>query len=161
MAWGRIDQDYVPLPNEGYEAMTGNQGLADALKSVASDSDGDGMPDSLDCAPADMMAYAVPGEVRDLRYDTQTLLAWTTETGRSGPLTSYDIVRGALTDLPVGPVSGASCPTNGLFVTSFTDGFQPAPRTGSFVLVRAANNCGDGSYGFATSGAERTTAVCP
>jgi len=161
LAWGEIDQDYVPLPNEGYAAATGNWGLADALKSVAFDSDGDGMRDDLDCSPADMMAFAAPGEVRDVRYDTQTLLAWTTETGRSGPGTTYDIVRGPLTGLPVEPGSGESCPSNGLFVTSFTDGFRPAPGMGSYILVRAANNCGDGSYGFATSGIERTTAVCP
>ncbi len=161
LAWGKIDQDYVPLPNEGYEAMTGNWGLADALKSVAFDSDGDGMRDDLDCAPADMMAFAIPGEVRDLRYDSPSLLAWTTETGRSGPGTTYDIVRGPVTGLPVGPASGGSCATNGLFLTSFSDGFQPAPGTGSYILVRAANNCGNGTYGFATSGIERTTPVCP
>jgi hypothetical protein len=27
--------------------------------------------------------------------------------------------------------------------------------------VRAANNCGDATYGYATSGFERTTSVCP
>jgi alpha-tubulin suppressor-like RCC1 family protein len=161
MAWGRIDQNYVPLPNEGYQAATANQGLADALKSVASDSDGDGMPDGLDCAPADMMAFAVPGEVRDLKYDSRTLLSWTAETGRSGPGTTYDIVRGPLSGLPVEPASGESCAADGLFVTYLTDGLTPPPGTGRYILVRAANNCDDGSYGFATSGTERTTAVCP
>jgi len=161
LAWGVIDQDYVPLPNEGYQAVTGNWGLADALKSVALDSDGDGMRDDLDCAPADLLAFAIPGEVRDLRYDSPTLLAWTTESGRSGMGTTYDIVRGPLTGLPIRPGSGESCPDNGRFLTTFTDTLQPAPGTGFYFLVRAANNCGNGSYGFATSGTERTTAVCP
>ncbi|HET9301072.1 MAG TPA: hypothetical protein VFO11_14070 [Candidatus Polarisedimenticolaceae bacterium] len=160
-AWGRLGQDYVPLPNEGYQAMTGNVGLADALKSVADDADGDGMPDDLDCAPADMMAFAIPGEVRDLRYETRTLVSWRTETGRSGPGTTFDLVRGALSALPVQPGSGESCPSNGLFVTNSPDAVQPAQGTGSYLLVRAANNCGDGTYGFATSGTERTTAICP
>ena len=53
------------------------------------------------------------------------------------------------------------CPDDGLFVMSFSDTFQPAPGTGSYILVRAANACGNGSYGFATSGTERTTAVRP
>jgi alpha-tubulin suppressor-like RCC1 family protein len=161
LAWGRLDQDYVPLPNEGYQAMTGNSGLADALKSVAPDEDGDGMRDDLDCAPSDFMAYAVPGEIRDVTYESRTLLSWTAETGRAGPGTTYDLVRGPLSGFPVEPASGESCPDDGLFVTYFTDGIQPAPGTGSYILVRAGNNCGVGSYGFATSGSERTTAVCP
>ncbi|MGH9869039.1 MAG: RCC1 domain-containing protein [Candidatus Polarisedimenticolia bacterium] len=160
-AWGRIDQNYVPLPNEGYQAMTGNGGGADALKSVASDSDGDGMTDALDCAPADLLAFAIPGEVRDLRFDTGTLLAWTTETGRSGMGTNYDIVRGPLSGLPVEPGSGESCRVDGIFLTNFSDTAQPAAGTGFYYLVRAANNCGNGTYGFATSGTERTTAACP
>jgi hypothetical protein len=44
---------------------------------------------------------------------------------------------------------------------AFTDGFQPTPGTDSYILVRAANNYGDGRYCFATSGTERTTGVCP
>jgi alpha-tubulin suppressor-like RCC1 family protein len=160
-AWGRIDQDYVPLPNDGYQAVTGNWGLADALKSVDGDSDEDGMPDELDCAPADMMAFAMPGEVRAVRFDTRTLLSWRPETGRSGPGTTIDIVRGALSGFPVEPASGESCVDDGLFVNSFTVTSVPAPGTGAYILVRAANNCGTGSYGFASSGTERTTGVCP
>jgi len=161
LAWGEIDQDYVPLPNEGYQKMTGNWGLADALKSVASDADGDGMRDDLDCAPADLLAFAIPGDVRDLKYDTRTQFSWTTETGRSGMGTTYDIVRGPLSGLPVRPGSGESCRDDGLFVTYFSDTSQPTPGTGAYILVRAANNCGNGTYGLATSGSERTTAVCP
>lgn len=161
LAWGRLDQDYVPLPNEGYQAVTGNWGLGGALKSVEGDADGDGMPDGLDCAPADMMAFAAPGEVRDLRFDTRTLLTWRPETGRSGPGTTIDIVRGSLSGLPVEPASGESCVDDGLFVNSFSVTVPPAPGTGAYILVRAANNCGVGTYGFASSGTERTTAVCP
>jgi alpha-tubulin suppressor-like RCC1 family protein len=162
LAWGYIDQDYVPLPNEGYQGATGNSGLADALKSVASDADGDGMPDSLDCAPADMMAYASPGEVRDVKYDTRTLLFWSAETGRAGPGTSYDVIRGPLpSGFPVEPASGESCATDGSFRTDYQDTAFLAPGTGRYILVRAANNCGIGTYGFAKSGIERTTAVCP
>ena len=161
LAWGAIDQDYVPLPNEGYQGVTGNGGLADAVKSVALDADGDGMTDALDCAPGDMMAFAAPGEVRDLRYDSRTALSWSPETGRAGPGTTYDIVRGPLSGLPVQPASGEGCVDDGLFVTTISDTFRPALGTGSYLLVRAANSCGNGGYGFATSGTERTTAVCP
>ena len=161
MAWGRIDQNYVPLPNEGYQAATANQGLADALKLVPSDSDGDGVQDDVDCAPSDLLAFAIPGEVRDLRFDTPTDLAWTTETGRSGMGTTYDIVRGPLSGFPMQPGSGESCRTDGLFVTYFSDTAKPAVGTGFYYLVRAANHCANGTYGFATSGFERITAICP
>jgi hypothetical protein len=151
----------VPLPNEGYQAVTGNWGLADALKSVASDSDGDGVRDDRDCAPADLLAFATQGEVRDLIFDTPAILGWTTETGRSGMGTTYDVVRGPLSGLPVAPGSGESCRDDGIFTTYFSDTAQPAVGTGFYFLVRAANKCGDGSYGSATSGTERTTAICP
>jgi alpha-tubulin suppressor-like RCC1 family protein len=161
MAWGKIDQNYVPLPNEGYQAATANQGLADALKSVPSDSDGDGMRDEFDCAPSDLLAFAMPGEVRDLRFDTPTMLTWTTETGRSGMGTNYDIVRGSLSGLPMQPGSGESCRYDGIFRTDFSDTTNPAVGSGFYFLVRAANHCGNGTYGFGTSGFERITAVCP
>ena len=46
-------------------------------------------------------------------------------------------------------------------MTYHSDTPQPAVGTGFYFLVRAANHCGNGSYGFATSGTERTTAICP
>ena len=161
LAWGQIDQDYVPLLNEGYQGLSANSGLADALKTVASDSDGDGMRNDLDCAPADMMAFATPGEVRDLKFASKTLLQWRAETGRSGPGTTYDIVRGPLSGLPIPPGSGATCVSNGQFRTDFSDTSVPAPGTGRYYMVRGANNCGNGTYGFASSGIQRTTGICP
>ena len=119
------------------------------------------MPDGLDCAPADMMAYAIPGEIRNVRYDTKTLVRWSAETGAAGPGTTYDIVRGPLSGLPVVPASGEGCLDDGLFVTYASDLPGPPAGTGSYILVRAANNCGGGGYGSATSGIERTTSVCP
>jgi len=133
------------------------------VKFTPSDSDGDGMRDDLDCAPSDMMAFATPGEVRDLKYESKTLLSWTTEAGRSGPGTSYDVVRGPLSPsgLPVQPGSTGSCAYDGLFVTYHSDTTPLPAGTGAFILVRAVNACGTGGYGFATSGIERTTGVCP
>ena len=119
------------------------------------------MPDDLDCAPANMMAFAEPGEIRDVGYDSKTLVTWSAETGQSGPGTTYDVVRGTLSNLPVEPASGEGCVNDGLFVTYASDTFRPAPGTGSYVLVRGTNACGLGSYGAATSGGERTTSVCP
>ena len=40
------------------------------------------------------------------------------------------------------------------------DGAIPAPGRGFYYVYRGRNACGVGSYGFATSGTERTSAVC-
>ena len=125
------------------------------------ESDGDGVRNDLDCAPADAAAFALPGEVRNLRYDTRNLLAWAPEATRSGSGTTYDVLRGSLAQLPVGSGASETCAGPGIAGTTLGETAVPAAGTGIYYVVRGTNSCGDGSYGFRSSGAERASTVCP
>jgi hypothetical protein len=79
--------------------------------------------------------------------------------------TRYDVVRGALAALPVGPGGLDEFCFDNLFVTSVSDSNPPSPGTGFWYLSRGENSCGIGTYGFqgvgGVPGAERLTSTCP
>ena len=68
---------------------------------------------------------------------------------------------GALSGLPVTESSEAACMGPGTVATFVLDASVPAAGTGRWYLVRGRNSCGAGTYGGATNGVERTSAVCP
>jgi hypothetical protein len=115
------------------------------------DMDGDGIEDFCDCSPADP-GNPAPGDVLDARFSDAQTLDWSPE-----PLaTSYDVVRGLLSALPVGPGGDdeVCLATSG---TSVLDATVPDPRAGFFYLVRGRNACGPApDYG--SSG---PTSTCP
>jgi hypothetical protein len=61
--------------------------------------------------------------------------------------TSYDVVRGALGALPVGPGDGDESCLGPVTVPSTSDATVPAPGTGFFYLIRGRAACGPGPYG--------------
>jgi hypothetical protein len=124
------------------------------------ESDGDGVQDELDCAPFDAAAFAVPGDVRSLRFATRMELAWTAEAPRAGAGTVYDVLEGQIDELPVGP-AGEVCLEDGTTGTAFNANTEVPLGTGFFYLVRGTTSCGAGTWGFASSGAERTSTACP
>jgi hypothetical protein len=124
------------------------------------ETDGDGVQDELDCAPLDGAAFAVPGEVRGLRFATRTELVWTAEAPMAGAGTVYDVLEGRLDELPVGS-AGEVCREDGTAATVFTADAEVPQGTGVFYLVRAATSCGAGTWGFPSSGPERTSTACP
>jgi len=65
------------------------------------DTDGDGVGDTCDCAPADARVFAVPGDYPGLLFDARDSLTWCGEPALSGPDTVYDVLRGDLAQLPV------------------------------------------------------------
>jgi hypothetical protein len=79
--------------------------------------------------------------------------------------TLYDVVRGSVTELPVGSGAAETCLAPGISVTSAADAATPPPGAGYWYLVRGRNACGIGTWGFrAVDGvptAERATAACP
>jgi len=105
------------------------------------------------------VAAPPPAEIAQLVSPTKTTFTWA---AGSGAGTTYDVLRGTLSTLPVGPGAGETCLANNLATTSMTNTGNPASGTGLWYVVRGqVAGCGVGSYGFATSGAERISTGCP
>lgn len=89
-----------------------------------------------------------------------TMLGWQS----AGATASYDIAGGTLAQLTAnGGVGAALCLSNDHAGTSWNDA-RPNPPVGGayYYIVRAVNSGTAGTYGFATSGAERLpVAACP
>jgi agmatine deiminase len=122
--------------------------------------DGDLRGNACDCAPLDATAFAVPTEVLGLGLTSPAELSWTSSAGTAGNGTAYDILRGDLGDW--GPSGyGDTCLTSGWNDVTLDLTDAPANGAGYFYLVRGANACGVGNYGYDSAGGERTSAVCP
>jgi hypothetical protein len=165
-AWGARSVHAADLDADGdVDVLSGTQRDHDIVWYVneldPTDTDGDGMRDELDCAPGNATAFAVPGEIRNARFDAAERLTWSAEAPRSGSGTQFDVLRGLIGQLPVGSGPGETCAIQGTAATSLPADAPPAPGTGRYYLVRGKNACGVGSYGFATGGAERTSVACP
>jgi len=125
------------------------------------ESDGDGVRDTLDCAPADAGAFAAPSEVRDVRYPARDGLRFASQASRAGSGTVYDVLRGRIDELPVGGGIHETCAVDAAVAAEIQDSSVPSPGQGFYHLVRASNACGVGSYGARSSGAPRVSSACP
>ena len=164
-AWGARTVHAADVDGDGdVDVLSGTQRDHDIVWYVNemdfADTDGDGMRDELDCALGNATAFAVPGSIRNLRFDAARRLSWSTEAPRSGSGTIYDVLQGEIAQLPVGS-SNETCALQATSATSLPAGPNPLAGAGFYYLVRGKNACGVGTYGFASSGAERTSAACP
>ena len=75
--------------------------------------------------------------------------------------TQYDVVRGSVSALPVGPGGGDEVCFDNLPVTTLVDATVPATGAGFWYLSRGQNSCGAGTFGTRTGGSTRTTTTCP
>jgi hypothetical protein len=79
--------------------------------------------------------------------------------------TQYDVVRGGVNGLPVGPGGGDEACFGGLSGPTVTDNTNPAVNSAFWYLARGGNVCGNGTYGNQGShgapGAPRVTTTCP
>lgn len=120
----------------------------------------DGDPCTLDsCSATQGCAHAPssrPEAVVSLSVGgpSHSAVAWSSEPSSS----SYDLVRGSLSALPVGPLSSDELCFGGLAGTSISDAEVPPPGQGFWYLVRGVG-CASGPYGMASRGTERT-ATC-
>jgi hypothetical protein len=75
--------------------------------------------------------------------------------------TWYDVVRGSLSALPIGPGGGDEVCFDNLGGPTVNDATVPAPGTGFFYLSRGENSCGNGTWGTQSNGTPRVTTTCP
>jgi hypothetical protein len=126
------------------------------------DSDFDGAGDPCDCAPADSGAFAVPAEVVGPTISSDRItITWTSAAPGAGTGTVHDLLRGNTSALPVDGGATEACAGSGIAGASTTDTTTPPGGVAFWYVVRGRNACGAGTYGFATSGAERVSSLCP
>ena len=125
------------------------------------DGDGDGSPDSEDCAPADPTAFDEPGEVKGDHFmpDRETLV-WDSQASTAGSGTRYDVVRGDTLNLPVRTDPSVTCLATGLVDASWVDASIPAEDRCFYYLVRAGNYCVTAGWGVESTFFPRLTFVC-
>jgi hypothetical protein len=75
--------------------------------------------------------------------------------------TIYDVVRGSIEALPVGPGDADEVCFSDLDSAVFVDSELPPPGSGFWYLTRGQSACGTGSYGNSSEGTPRTTTACP
>lgn len=129
---------------------------------IGPDADGDLVLDACDCRAADGTVFApASGETTFVSFDAAGVVSWESVAEAFGAGTGYHLVRGDTTDLPVGGPS-ESCLLSGEAETSIALPNAPPPGTCWYFIVRPANACGSGSFGFAdpVSIGERETSVC-
>ena len=75
--------------------------------------------------------------------------------------TTYDVVRGVTTGLPVGPGAGDEVCFDNVAGTALSDATVPPAGVAFWYLARGENTCGLGSYGQQHDGTPRITTTCP
>ena len=131
------------------------------------DSDGDTVPNVIDCAPLDPGDWSVPANIPLLLVthgvSGYAYLAWTDMRAQAGPAVVYDIVSGLVSELwSDRDFSRAGCFARGRLINSAADTRRIlAPRDAYYYLIRGENSCGIGPWGFDSFGVERVaTVVC-
>jgi hypothetical protein len=125
------------------------------------DDDNDGVLDAADCAPLDPSASAASPEINGVKFAADaTTLTWSAVQG-TGPGIVYDVMRGDVKNLPPGGKPQEICLESGSSDATSADASIPAAGDARYYLVRGRNACGAGTYGAASSGAPRTTVICP
>lgn len=123
--------------------------------------DGDAFGDACDCNVTNPLDPK-PGEALNLRcgLDKRTW-TWNTE----AISTSYNLIRGAIVALPVGPGGAEEVCLGNPATPSWADATNPPVGNGFFYVARGKNACGGGTYGRqgvrGVVGVERVSTTCP
>jgi uncharacterized repeat protein (TIGR01451 family) len=151
--------DNCPTVPNADQTDTDGDGQGDACDT---DDDNDGVLDASDCAPLDPTLKAIPAEVTDLAASADKItFTWTSVIPAAGSATVHDLMRGKLEELPVSNAPGETCVRASETGTSAFDEYVPDVGYGYYYLARGRNDCGNGTYGYRSNGAERLTTVCP
>ncbi len=116
-----------------------------------SDGDGDGLISVLDCSDSDSSSLYFPVEVTgdNVVAVATTTVSWNSQSNVTGISTRYDIVTGLVSDLASSKsYVSATCLQSGINGVSLADP-RPDPVIGQifYYLIRAANQCGKGTFG--------------
>jgi hypothetical protein len=98
-------------------------------------------------------ANSLPNEVMGVILGSPTSMTWDPQHFN---FRAYDVLRSATAT----GFNTATCLETSDFDTKASDAATPATGQAFFYLVRAVNDCGDGTLGYASSGIERTGTAC-
>jgi hypothetical protein len=120
------------------------------------DSDQDGVPNDLDCAPTDPDNWSMPGPARELTITKALLsnLSWLQPSEPGGSVVTYDVLR----SLSASDFTSATCITYDTGLTVMTDPTDPSPGDAYHYLVRVRNGCGE-TLGFDSDDVPRPPGV--
>ena len=99
-----------------------------------------------------------PGEIQSVTASPDKA---TYDWSATASATRYDVVRGSLASLGVGPGGGDEVCFGNLNAPSISDDTVPANDEGFWYLARGATACGAGTYGARHDGTPRITTTCP
>lgn len=145
-----------PLPDGAGDYLLSIARDCEPSLDPAVDDDGDSVVNADDCAPLTPGVFHAPLEIENLRIlgDKETV-EWDSAVPGAGEDTVHDLLRGVLEDLPVSGVESEMCLLPDSPPTFVVDPDVPPLGGGFYYIVRGHNECGDGTFGFATSGEER------
>src|SRR5260221_2130478 len=140
---GPLDLDGNPRVSDGNADGTATVDIG-AFETTPADSDGDGVPNALDCAPQDATAWTIPGPVG------ATLKAGF---GASTPMTWNKIIQANLFNVYRGTITGHlsafnhACLEAGSLDRATQDPSIPPIGSAFYYLVAGVNICGEGCLG--------------
>jgi hypothetical protein len=156
---GLIDEGHLDTDADSVADCVDN--CVDIPNGYQFDGDADGAGDACDCAPGDGSAFAIPHDIRNVRFTDLTTIEWESEAPFAGVGTVYDLLRGKVSELPVGEGTSEECLENNLTAHLYVEDYAPPlPDEIRFYLVRGDNACGTGTYGSGDDG-ERVSTACP
>ncbi len=145
----------VRVSTAAIDPAAANDAAAETTTVGTADSDGDGVADPVDCAPADPAAWAVPGEAVGLAVAAgPSLLTWSAPAAPGGTSVRYDLLRSPSAAGFQSPI----CLLADTTATSVSDG--EVPGSIFYYLVRSENVCG-ANLGTRSDGTPRTAGACP
>jgi K319-like protein len=103
-------------------------------------------------------AITIPTETQNVSVDAdKATYSWSAVPDS----TRYDVLRGDLGSLPVGPAGADESCFDDLSGPTLSDTTSPTPGTGFWYLSRGENTCGIGTYGTQSDGTPRISTTCP